>query len=289
MNLKLYDNKEKFLEENLKILLKEEEKNEIMIGIILEQDNLKVNKWFLGRIEDNNDVKVIFFVDDDKQGLLFYFVTEDVTSKLTEFLIDNIISNKINLKEISGNQHYSNILSETYMKKTNKVILEKCVTDTLKLEKIKEEHVLNENEILIKIEKENADLDKMGQIVKDIHLDTYGVTECSDEDALRIANIYLKKGLYILTDKKEEKDIFCHAVVVRKQINGCAIGAVLSPREYRGKGYGKKCIYSLCEKLLKEKNKYVVLHVREGNIAARSVYEKIGFEMIERCERINFK
>ena len=45
-----YTTKEEFLEENLEILLKEEAKNEIMIGIVLEHDNDSIKNWTLGRV-----------------------------------------------------------------------------------------------------------------------------------------------------------------------------------------------------------------------------------------------
>ena len=63
-----YETKEEFLAENLEILLKEEAKNEIMIGITLEHSSEKVNKWLLGRIEKDDDVKAVFLVDDDREG-----------------------------------------------------------------------------------------------------------------------------------------------------------------------------------------------------------------------------
>ena len=72
MNFKKYETKGQFLEENLEILLKDEAKNEIMIGILLEYVEAKVNNWTIGRIEDNGDVKLIFLVDDDRQVLLVY-------------------------------------------------------------------------------------------------------------------------------------------------------------------------------------------------------------------------
>ena len=55
-----YETKKEFLEENLSELLNEEAKNEIMIGITLEHSEEKVNKWFMGRIEEE-EVSNYFF------------------------------------------------------------------------------------------------------------------------------------------------------------------------------------------------------------------------------------
>lgn len=282
-----YESKKDFLNENLEILLKEEYKNELMLGIVLEHNDEKVNNWFLGRIENNNEVKMVFLADDDKQGLLFYCPTGDISKEEIEFFVDNIVNLNINLDQVFGDKKFSSIIAESYVEKSKKIIIENSIIYTLALKKLKQEHVLEENEKLIKLNFENSDMDKMSQIVKDIHTDISGVEACSDEEALRIANIYLKKGLYILTDDSE-KNVFCHAVTVRKQINGCTIGAVISPKEFRGKGYGKKCIYALSKRLLEEGYTYIALHVLSTNEAAKSVYEKVGFEFIEETERFVF-
>lgn len=288
MNFRKYEGKENFLKENLDILLKEEAQNETMIGIVLQHENEKVDKWLLGRIEENNEIKIIFIVDDDKEGLVFYCPEKHITDENIECLMDGIISLNVDLKQVVGNKNYSNRISEMYCKKTKKSITEISKTYTLSLQEIKQEHVLEDNERLVKLNPEHPSMSKMAQVVKDIHTDIYGEEECSDEDAEKIANIYLKKGLYILTDINEEH-VFCHAVTVRRQVHGCAIGAVISPKEYRGKGYGKKCIYALSKKLLEEGNKFIVLHVAENNQAAQTVYGKIGFEFVEEVERILFK
>ena len=282
-----YESKKDFLNENLEILLKEEYKNELMLGIVLEHNDEKVNNWFLGRIENNNEVKMVFLADDDKQGLLFYCPTGDISKEEIEFFVDNIVNLNINLDQVFGDKKFSSIIAESYVEKSKKIIIENSIIYTLALKKLKQEHVLEENEKLIKLNFENSDMGKMSQIVKDIHTDISGVEACSDEEALRIANIYLKKGLYILTDNSEE-NVFCHAVTVRKQINGCTIGAVISPQEFRGKGYGKKCIYALSKRLLEEGYNYITLHVLSTNEAAKSVYEKVGFEFIEETERFVF-
>lgn len=288
MILKKYETKEMFLEENLQILLKEEAKNETIIGIILEHEDMKVNNWLLGRIEDREKVQAIFVVDDDKNGLLVYFPNkEEVTSEIISFLIDNIIDLNINFEEIVIEREYLDIISTLYSNKVNKEEVKIHYTDTLKLEKLKESYDLDLGDKLIKLEEEVSDPSKLISVVKEIYSDIYNREDCTDEEALKIANIYLKKGTYILTDEKEEK-IYSQVVNVRKQINGSTIGAVITPKEFRGKGYAKKCLYAVCSELLK-KNKFIVLHVNIQNSSAISVYEKIGFEKIDELVTIKFK
>ncbi len=288
MVFKKYETKERFLEENLQILLKEEAKNETIIGIILEHENTKVNNWLLGRIEEDEKVQAIFVVDDDKNGLLVYFPNkEEVTSELIAFLIDNIINLNINFEEIVIERDYLNIISKLYFGKIDLEETKIHHTDTLKIENLKEKYDLDVGDKLVKLEEEVSDPKKLISVVKEIYSDIYNKENCTDEEALKVAKIYLKKGTYILTDEKEEK-IYTQVVNVRKQINGSTIGAVITPKEFRGKGYAKKCLYAVCNELLK-KNKFIVLHVNIQNSSAISVYEKIGFEKIDELVTIRFK
>lgn len=281
-----YETKGEFLDDNLDILLKEEAKNEIMIGITLEHNALKVNNWLLGRIEDDNKVKLIFLVDDDKNGLLMYSPEGDISEELSEFLIDNIIKLNVDLKEVLTSKENAKIISRVYTTKTGKKMIESEFAYIFKFDKFKEEHILNVGEKIEKIEDENADLQEVEDLVKEMYETTYEGKDCPDAEANKVARIFVRKGLYVLKNKNNE--IVTQASTVRKQINGCAIGGVITSSKHRGHGYAKRCVYALCEQLIKEGYKFVVLHVRPSNEAAISVYRKIGFDQIDETEKIRF-
>lgn len=287
MNFKKYETKEKFMEENFPLLLQNEAENEVMISIVKQHHEAKVSKWLLGRIEDAEKVKIIFIVDDDKEGLVVYFPEGEIEKKYIDFLVDKIIDLNVDLKEILAPVEYANQISNSYIEKTGKSIRKISNTYTYKLEELNEKCVLAENEKIIKLEDEQNKMEELIKIVKEIHTDIYNLEECSDEEAIKIAKIYLKKGIYLLTNETEE-EIYTQVVNVRKQINGVAIGAVITPKKFRGKGYAKKCIYGVCKRLLEEGNSFVVLHVATKNEAAIKVYERIGFKKIDEVQRIMF-
>lgn len=287
MNFKKYETKEKFMEENFPLLLQNEAENEVMISIVKQHHEAKVSKWLLGRIEDAEKVKIIFIVDDDKEGLVVYFPEGEIEKKYIDFLVDKIIDLNVDLKEILAPVEYANQISNSYIEKTGKSIRKISNTYTYKLEELNEECVLAENEKIIKLEDEQNKMEELIKIVKEIHTDIYNLEECSDEEAIKIAKIYLKKGIYLLTNETEE-EIYTQVVNVRKQINGVAIGAVITPKKFRGKGYAKKCIYGVCKRLLEEGNSFVVLHVATKNEAAIKVYERIGIKKIDEVQRIMF-
>lgn len=281
-----YETKGEFLDDNLDILLEEEAKNELMIGITLEHNTLKVNNWLLGRIEDDNKVKLIFIVDDDKCGLLMYAPEGKVSYELAEFLVDNIIKLDIELKEILTSKKNAKKIAQIYSTKTGKQMLEAEFAYIFKFDKFNEEHILNIGERIEKIEDEDADLKEVENLVKEMYETTYDGRECSDIEANKVARIFVRKGLYVL--KNENNEVVTQASTVRKQINGCAIGGVITSKYHRGHGYAKRCVYALCERLLKEGYKFVVLHVKPSNDAAIKVYRKIGFDQIDETEKIRF-
>lgn len=280
-----YRTKEEFLEDNLEILLKEEAKNEIMIGIIMEHESLKVDKWLLGRIEEKNEVKIVFLVDDDKEGLLVYCPEKIISHQIAEFLIDNLIELNINLKEVLTTKENAQKIAKIYTDKTGKSMEESEFKYIFEFDKFNEEYVLNDGEKIEKIENEEF-IDSIKENVREMYEDTFDGKECNDEEATRVAKAFIRKGLYVL--KNEKNEIVSQAVTVRKQINGCAIGGVITLKRHRGHGYAKRCVYALCENLLKEGYKFIVLHVNPQNDAAISVYSKIGFEQIDETEKIKF-
>ena len=281
-----YETKEEFLAENLEILLKEEAKNEIMIGITLEHSEEKIKNWILGRIENEGDVKAVFLIEDDREGLLIYSLEENISEEVVNCLVDNIINLNVNLKEILTSKECAMKIAEIYSKKIGKEMYIDQYMYILLFDRIKEEHLLNEGERVEKIEEATADFEMLENNVKEMYQDNFRGRYCSDEEATKVAKAFLRKGIYVLRNEKNE--VVSQAVTVRKQINGCAIGGVITLKNHRGHGYAKRLVYTLCDELLKNGYKYVVLHVNSQNEPAISVYTKIGFEKIDETAKIKF-
>ena len=280
-----YSSKKEFLKNNLRILLKDEAKNEIMIGILMEHHERKIKKWFLGRIEDNGRVEAIFLVDDDKEGLLLYAPHGKLTDEVAEFLVNTLVKNDVELEEVLATKEISRKIAKLYVKKTKRKMLESEYKYIFKFTEFKEKYLLKTDEKVEKIEEE-IEMKTLKDLIREMYLYTYNGKECPDEEARKIARVFIKKGLYVL--RNEEKEIVCQAVTVRKQVNGCAIGGVVTLKKYRGQGYAKRCVYALCEQLLENGCKFIVLHVSPQNESAISAYQKIGFEKIDETEKIKF-
>ncbi len=280
-----YATKEEFLKENLDILLKEEAKNEIMIGILLEHENDSIQNWVLGRIEKAGEVKAIFLIEDEREGLLIYSLEETMSEDVVEYLVENVLLN-IELKEVLTSKENAMLISDIYSKQARKEAKLYSNMYIMTFDKIEEQCLLEEKEIIEKLEKETVNLDVLKENIKEMYKDNFRGRDCSDEEAEKVSEAFLRKGIYVL--KNETGEIVSQAVTVRKQINCCAIGGVITLERHRGHGYAKRLVHTLSNKLLEEGYQKVVLHVNSQNEPAISIYSKIGFKKIDETAKIKF-
>lgn len=281
-----YTTKEEFLEENLEILLKEEAKNEIMIGIVLEHDNDSIKNWTLGRVEYNGEVKAIFLIEDERKGLLIYSLEKAISKEVAEYLVDNIIKCNIKLTEVLTSKDDAMLIGDIYSKKTGREALLYANMYIMIFDKKEEKCLLEENEKIEKLEKETVDYNVLRENIIEMYKDNFRGRDCSEEEVKKVSEAFLRKGIYVLRNKDGE--VVSQAVTVRKQVNCCAIGGVITLSKHRGYGYAKRLVHTLSNRLLESGYKEVVLHVNSKNEPAISVYSKIGFKKIDETAKVKF-
>lgn len=281
-----YKTKEDFFKDNLDILLRDEAKNEIMIGILLEHENSSIQNWTLGRIESNEEVKAIFVVEDERKGLLIHSVEEVISDEVAECLVDNLLILDVEMKEVLTSSDNSKLIGKKYAEKSGREMYIEQNMYIMTFEKMDEQNLLAEDEKIEMLEKETVDYNVLKENIKEMYRDNFRGRDCSEEEAKKVAEAFLRKGIYVL--KNETGEIVSQAVTVRKQINCCAIGGVITLERYRGHGYAKRLVHTLSNKLLKDGYKKVVLHVNSENEPAISIYSKIGFKKIDETTKIKF-
>lgn len=281
-----YKTKEEFLDNNLDILLREEAKNEIMIGILLEHENDSIQNWVIGRIENNGEVKAIFLVEDERKGLLIYSLEEYISEDVADCLVDNLLNLNIDLKEVLTSKENSKLIGKKYAEKSGREMYIEQNMYIMTFEKIDEQNLLAENEKIEKLERETVDYNVLKENIIEMYRDNFRGRECSEEEAEKVSEAFLRKGIYVL--RNESGEIVSQAVTVRKQINCCAIGGVITLERHRGHGYAKRLVHTLSNKLLNDGYKKVVLHVNSQNEPAISIYSKIGFKKIDETIKIKF-
>lgn len=111
--------------------------------------------------------------------------------------------------------------------------------------------------------------------------------ESPKEESQKITeNLLINKNLYLLKNKIGE---FVSMIGnSRNSPNGASISYVYTPKTHRQKGYGSKITSLLSQKLLGQGFKFYNLYTDLLNPTSNSIYQKIGYKMIDESKHISF-
>ncbi len=101
-----------------------------------------------------------------------------------------------------------------------------------------------------------------------------------------IKKLIRKNILFLKLEKnKFKKDIIGFVIVVKDQSDRANIINFLINPKYHSKGYGSVLLYHTIQRI-KELNdiKKIVLNVQVDNLAAINLYQKFGFEILEKID-----
>ena len=113
---KEYINEENFLKENESTLFLNEDVNNTLLGILSQKEK---EKHFF-RIENNDKVELIGVVTKkERKGLIVYIEDLNISIDVYEFLVNELVSRNIELKEIKAPKGIANIIFDLYTKKVN--------------------------------------------------------------------------------------------------------------------------------------------------------------------------
>lgn len=285
MELKKYKTKKEFCDENLLLLEKEEALNNIMIGVILSAEEDEIANWLLARIEDEGLVQMIIIINRPRNGLLMYSPTNNCSDEICKYIAYKINELEINLLEINSRKELCEKVAKYYVDITHKKIKTKKDKYILELTKLNENLDLHDLE-MIQVEDNFNEMGKICDNIREFQEDAHKEI-ITHEEAKSHADIHIKKGLYLF--KNHENEIVMQAITSRKLSNGYVIGAVITPKAHRGKGYAKTGMYILSKKLLNDGAKVLALYTNAKNPISNHVYEKIGYERISEELLIEFE
>lgn len=284
MQLKIYNNKKDFCDENLQLLEKEEALNNIMIAVILEANEEETKDWLLAKIDENGKNEMIIIINNPKKGLLMYSPTNNCSDEICKYVASKVFELKIDILEINSRKEICEKVAKYYTELTNKKIKHKKDKYILQLKTLKDLECSHELE-MIKVDSDEH-IDEICNNIKELQEDAHDEF-ITHEEAKKYADIHIKKGLYIF--KNCENEIVLQAMTSRKLINGYVIGAVVSPKKNRGKGYAKIGMYMLTKKLLDDGAKVLTMYTNAKNEVSNHVYEKVGYERISEELLIEFE
>ena len=285
MQFKRYVSKQEFIYENLSILIREEKKNDLFIGI-LAQDDKNSDDWLFGRVEnEKGNVEMIVMLNTPKNGLLIYSPTQNNSVKIAKLVVKNIIYYGYELTEIYGENSISEVMAKEYEKSSGRPIKRSNENNILYLDKLEEKEDL-ELKDGFKVRLATAkDIEKVKENVYVVYEELLK-EECNEEIAQEKAEVYIEKGLYILTNYN--KELFAQVLIARDLMTGYAFGAAVTSRKYKGNNYSQMLMYNAIKNIQKEGIKFFIIHVASSNEERNKLYEEIGFKFVEKKTRYYF-
>ena len=285
MQFKRYVSKQEFIYENLSILIREEKKNDLFIGI-LAQDDKNSDDWLFGRVEnEKGNVEMIVMLNTPKNGLLIYSPTQNNSVKIAKLVVKNIIYYGYELTEIYGENSISEVMAKEYEKSSGRPIKRSNENNILYLDKLEENEDLELKDGL-KVRLATAkDIEKVKENVYVVYEELLK-EECNEEIAQEKAEVYIEKGLYILTNYN--KELFAQVLIARDLMTGYAFGAAVTSRKYKGNNYSQMLMYNAIKNIQKEGIKFFIIHVASSNEERNKLYEEIGFKFVEKKTRYYF-
>lgn len=285
MQFKRYISKQEFIYENLSILIREEKKNDLFIGI-LAQDDKNSDDWLFGRVEnEKGNVEMIVMLNTPKNGLLIYSPTQNNSVKIAKLVVKNIIYYGYELTEIYGENSISEVMAKEYEKSSGRPIKRSNENNILYLDKLEENEDL-ELKDGFKVRLATAkDIEKVKENVYVVYEELLK-EDCNEEIAQEKAEVYIEKGLYILTNYN--KELFAQVLIARDLMTGYAFGAAVTSKKYKGNNYSQILMYNAIKDIQKEGIKFFIIHVASSNEERNKLYEEIGFKFVEKKTRYYF-
>jgi hypothetical protein len=122
------------------------------------------------------------------------------------------------------------------------------------------------------------DLDTLVRLQSDFDLEAFGKNVVGDQDARQLLSNQMAEGAAIVVE--EDGHIVSKAEATVAHPWAALVGGVYTVPEERGRGLSTRCMSALCKELL-GRVPVVGLNVFEDNHAARRVYVKAGFRIVE--------
>jgi len=272
MNIKVYNDANKFLEDYEDSLLKEEAVNQLILANLYLYKENNVNNNIFGAIINDNQ-PVLLFLNAYPFNLLTYSLK--LSREAYECLIEYIINNNVLIRGINSYYDDATLFIEIYKKYKNVNFKPHLKMDIMLLEKVIEPK-------LCKGSFEPGSLDDIDIIVDYIiKFNDECTHEVLDLEKLRerIINKINRGDQYVF--KNEDNFIVAIANVNRQMKNGICISGVYTNKLYRGKGYCSTIMYYISKLYLEKGNKYISLFVDKENPISNKVYLKVGYQIVK--------
>lgn len=263
-----------FLNEYEKILLEKEAICQLILyNALVSRERNSCELTMFGAVVDEMDVSLLFCILSSHSIVIHAVNTDELELKVSD-LIDYLVSNKISINEVRGNNDVCLNFIEHYKKHIVGSFVKITGMDIMEIRKVNDIKPADGTQRLAILEETKFITDWM------IESQLEAISSEMDYEAV------LKKAAKYIDEKKVylfEKDDLIVSMVIKERelVKGVVLTYVFTPEEYRGEGYAAANVYYLSKALLDHGYEFCTMLVDKKNPLSARAFEKIGYVVLE--------
>ena len=278
MNLKRFDNPKIFADSVMPILKNEEAVNSLMLGVLqaILSGNYEKNEKYMAYTEENGFIASVVLMTLPFGPILYSSIKNDSDSM--RLIADDLIKSKFKIDDVVGRKNESKLFAEIYSRTINCGFKLGMNMRLYELKKVN--NIILSSGLIRQAELKDTEIiaDWIGQFHEETH------TERGSSSLLEAAERRIKDGSAFVW---EDKKIVSMTLKTRPTNKYVSVSGVLTPKEYRRRGYATSLVYSLSKSLLESGYEGCTLFTDLSNPTSNKIYQDIGYKPI--CDFDKYK
>lgn len=275
--IRQYINLQTYLDDTLELLIENPVKHNIVLGILLgvkDRNKLLENVLLVNVFSGD---KLVLSLIKNRPYLLIY--GENYTSENLHELIEFLRNLNIDIEGVIGEKAISIAFAQMY---ANEFSTSRTLT-IQKLVKLKS-LVLSQGKMSVCLEN---DIEVVADWIYRFYVECNLPHIMAKEQILQDTKRRIELGQIYKWEQNQQMMSICAEVVSTDYFS--KISLVYTPYEYRGKGFARSCVWSLCQSILDRQQNNICLFTDKSNPTSNKIYSEIGFEIISEDYEIKFE
>ncbi len=270
MDILFYQDISEFLRLSLPLLKSQCAINSLKLGILQyfsHHENESNGQMFALGLK--RDAVVALFVQTRS---LYFFAKKDHIAESIHCGVDEFATRQIKIQEVMGHGNTARLFAEAWKERTRGGFQFASKDYLYELQ-----HICDTKPITGKLQRAVLrDIPDLIPLFRDYYREDLGLIKTDQELEQSVAEQLAEYEIYLWY----EDGIKSMVTAMLPYDSGIELANIFTRQEYRKKGYAAACITEVCKSLL-QRYVRVVLFVDHRNIAANSLYRKLGFQLVD--------
>lgn len=283
MRVEQYSSVDTFIHEHREFLLQHEAENNLPLGLSMRIQNgwLPANPPFFAAIRDEQGVVGVSVMTSPHALTISALRDASLADHATEALADYLRSHNIELSGVMSAPITTAAFCAAWQAKTGRRPLlsmhERVYTLT---------EVIPPTPVAGSLKQAtNTDVEWLAEWLAAFHAEALPTEPVWNWQAVAERQIATGSAWYWEVDGKPVSSLASS----RPTVNGICIGAVSTPRQFRGKGYASNAVAALSQQLLNQGFRFCMLFTDLSNPTSNKIYQAVGFRPLCDVDQYRFE